>query len=40
MAATLWVDQCPKEMNWTKGSTDHSSTTPWIDTAAVRRKTQ
>lgn len=39
MVATLWVGPSPKRMNWTKGSTGHSSTTPWTDTAAVRRRT-
>lgn len=39
MVAIPWVGLCPKKMNWTKGSTGHSSTTPWIDTAVVRRRT-
>lgn len=38
MAAIPWAGLCPERMNWTKGSTDRSSTTPWTDTAAVRRR--
>ena len=38
MVATPWAGPCPEKMNWTKGSTGRSSTTPWTDTA-VRRRT-
>lgn len=38
MVATPWADPCPGRTNWTRGSIGRSSTTPWTDTAAVRRR--
>lgn len=39
MVVTPWAGLYPKRMNWTKESIGRSSTTPWIDTAVVRRRT-